>query len=390
LNLKKFGIATLGSPRCAVFLVAMAVTACSSQTTGNNRRNLDSQELSHPDFVSFFAWSPDGTKLAVSYADDTRIALWDLASKEKLWTVRKKLGVITAGKDLAFGPGGETIITGSAITIGGENTDATVSVISTSTGEILRTVRETPPPSGQNKPSSFVMSRDRTKLMTAIGTGRVAVYDTTSWKILDEIGPIIHRNVMFGGGNYPANIMRLAWDEKRGLIFAALYNAQIQTWDLASNKKTVDFQPVQVDVNDMRLDYESEDLVIGASADRVGLAPIEGGPIGLMKNFQDDPATLVQSWNGRTGKRSHLYLGLGGSVSAVDISRDGKFVAAVKSRIFASKAPAYLIVWDAKSETQLEQIELGQGIVSDLSFDPEGKRIAYSVDNIVHIINFGK
>jgi WD40 repeat protein len=188
---------------------------------------------------------------------------------------------------------------------------------------------------------------------------------------------------MFGGADSPAEIIRLAWDESRGLLFTGLFHGQVQTWNLASHHKVADFQPAQVDLLDMRLNPKSSELVIGASANLAGFVPPQGGP---MINLRDNPATLVQAWDGRDGKQIRVYAGPGGSATAVRISTDGKLTAAVKSRMIASRTPSYLILWDAESGAIVKQIDLGRGSVSDLDFSPDNRELAYSVDNSVHFI----
>ncbi len=343
--------------------------------------------FSYPKPVSFFTWSPDSSKLAVSYAEDTRISLRDVSTGQTLWTVAKKLGPLTGGKDLDFGPSGETVITGSAITIGGQNTDATLSIISARTGEILQTLRDTPPLAGQNKPTSFVLSRDRTRLVTDLGHGMMGIYGTASWKLIDKFGPIIHRSFMFGGTDSPANIYRIAWIEAQNLLVVNAGDAQLQTWDLTSHRKVIDFQPAQVDVLDMRLNPKNSQLLIGASANTVRFAPAGHPPDGFMVERQDDPATLVRTWDARLGKQIRIYAGPGGSANAVDVSPDGKIVAAIKSRIIAIGTPAYLIMWDAESGAVLRQSVIGQGFLGDLGFSPDGTKLAYSIDNRVHILD---
>jgi WD40 repeat protein len=378
------GVVPIKKLSILALILAVATSACSAGPHNDSAERQEVMMLSHPDSVSFLAWSPDGKKLAVSYANDTRITLWDLASKKRLWTISKKLGAEPEGRDLDFGPGGETVITGSAITYGGENVDATISIISVETGEISQTLRYTKPSEGQNRPLCFVISRDRSKLLAPAGRGRVITYDTSSWKVIDEIGPIIHRNVMFGGKDLPADIIRLAWDETHNLLFISLFHGQVQTWGLATHRKIMDFQPAQVDLLDMRLNPKNSELVIGASANLAGMVPPQGGP---MINLRDNPATLVQAWIGQNGKQIRVYAGPGGSANAIDVSSDGRLVAAVKSRMVASGTPAYFLLWDTESGALLKQIDLGRGFVGDLAFSPDSKRLAYSIDNSVHVID---
>jgi WD40 repeat protein len=366
-----------------ILLLGLVPSACSTERHNDGVERREVMTLSHPDVVSFLAWSPDGKKLAVSYANDTRITLWDLATKRRLWTVNKKMGADPEGRDLDFGPAGKTVIMGSAITYGGENVDATISIIAAETGEILQTLRYTKSSEGQNRPLCFALSHDRGKLMTPAGRGRVIIYDTSSWKVIDEIGPIIHRNIALGGIDLPATIIEIAWDQSRNLLYANLGDGQVQTWDLVAHRKVLDFQPAQVDLLDMRLNPKGGDLVIGASADLAGIVPPQGGP---MINLRDNPATLVQAWDGRDGKQIRVYAAPGGSANAVDVSSDGKLIAAVKSRMIANGTPASLILWDAESGAILKQIDLGRGLVSDLAFSPDGKKLAYSTDDSVHII----
>jgi WD40 repeat protein len=80
----------------------------------------------------------------------------------------------------------------------------------------------------------------------------------------------------------------------------------------------------------------------------------------------------VTLWNMLTGKRMAILRGFGRYVVGLSFSRDGKLLA-------AGTDAGGLQVWDVRSLSRVESIEIGGGEVSEPEFSPDGRLVAVGV-----------
>ncbi|MFN3653476.1 MAG: WD40 repeat domain-containing protein [Armatimonadota bacterium] len=91
---------------------------------------IDWEVGTHADGVSYTAFSPDGSRVAVGGSYDPRIVIWDLAARRERLTLEGHSGAI---RGVSFAPDGDTLVSAA--------TDGTVRLWDSQTGNLLVTLR---------------------------------------------------------------------------------------------------------------------------------------------------------------------------------------------------------------------------------------------------------
>lgn len=340
--------------------------------------------IEFPDKVRTLAWSHNQRYIAVSNEVGNRVLLYDLDWGETRWTV-KKGGLIHEG--LAFSADDRFLAAGPIDGAGGQRWEATIGLVDVETGEARNLVEPLQMTSeGEVADSNHAMrlaaSTDGKALVTLLGKrGRIYVYDTATWHVIRHIGPILTEDRKAASDGF------IAIDAGRDMVAYAdrgrLINAGVvDSWRLSVNTRLISFPAYEVGMNCMILDPLTGMLITGSGANVIGVPdPLRPGQ---MVEKQDDPLTAVRVWNPLTGERVATYLGPGDGVGSLAVSPNGRYLAATKG---SGLIPAYLIAWDMQTGDKLAVRAFGKGHwVEPVAFSSDGRRLAYAVDNEVHIL----
>jgi WD40 repeat protein len=354
--------------------------------------------FSLPRDVSAIAWSPNFRYLAVSYDRDSRITSFDLRTKRRLWTAEKLMGIDPPPqRALRFSLDSSLIFTSSAVTLAKAGGDKTVSILSAADGHIERTLAYQPAKIGQAAALEIAVARNGPLLFVIPGMqGQVIAYDTHSWEIT--------RTYNFDERGISSAFSHVALDENRNLLWIAEGGgvtdaANIQLRRLDTGEQISKFEPFQVAVTVIQLNPKTGELVAGGTGNIQGRRDSKTGEV---REFSDDPQTLVRAFDPVNGGQTRIYSGPGGSVGGLSISPDGSLIAASKSRSAmmppelrsvlgcvapcGTPSPAYLLIWDANTGELLDSRALGSASLGDVAFSPDGKSLAYVVNSTVHIV----
>lgn len=341
--------------------------------------------IEFPDKVRTLAWSHNQRYIVVSNEVGNRVSLYDLDRDETRWTV-KKGGLMHEG--LAFSADDRFVAAGPIDGGGGQRWEATIGLVDVETGEarnLVEPVQMTPEGkvADSNHAMSVAASADGTALVALLGErGRIYVYDTATWQVSQRIGPVLNDSRKAAGrGDH------VAVDLKRDIVVYAdrsrLANAGVvDSWRLSANIRLTSFPAYDVGMNCMILDPLTGMLITGSDASTIGVPdPIQPGH---MIEKQDDPSTAVRGWNLLTGERLQTFTGPGMGVGSLSLSPNGRYLAATKG---SGLTPAYLIAWDTKTGAKLAVRAFGKGHwVEPVAFSADGRRLAYAVDNEVHVL----
>jgi DNA-binding beta-propeller fold protein YncE len=332
-----------------------------------------------PKRVFALAWSPDGSRLAVSFEDDRQITLLDTHSGKRIWSVERKLPSTAAKPVLAFSPDGNRLYIRSATASRAAPAEI-VSVLSARTGAIEQTLSSAEPPKhGAAVARSVAASHDgRLYVVPGEPSNEVRSFDTTGWsatKVLDL--PNVFPET--GKGFVSA---RLALDEQRGILFWA-HDGMVQPIPLKGGKPMREFQAFQLYVEAMQVNPATGELVVGGNGSFQSSRFPANDPNGEIRSYHDATATLVRAFDPISGKQTKTYLASGTGVGGVSVSPDGKFIA-------ATKAGAYVHLWDAATGRLLASRDMGHASMGDVAFSPDGKQLCFAEGNTVHVIEIAR
>ncbi len=326
-----------------------------------------------PGKVGSISWSPDGKFLAVSYDADRKIALYDPANGHQIWVVDKRNGVAFPQRSLSFLDDGSVLFTSSAVSLSNDNSEKTISIISSADGKIQRTLSYKNPPQGQNLARAVSVSRTKQKIYVIPGAfNEVISYDLNSWKC-EAVYELKEPNII---GGY-----HLVSDENRQLM-AITEGAYVKIFDLKNMKLANEFHPFQVTINAVAINHKTGDLILGGTG---AFWQILNRQTNQLENFEDDPNKLVQAWSLETGKKTHVYEGPGNTTLGVTVSPNGDMLAAIKSGTVSDNT-AYVLLWNANSGKLISVRELSGVSSGDISFSPDRAHLAFAVDDIVHVV----
>jgi WD40 repeat protein len=327
------------------------------------------RRLEHGQIVGTIAWSPDQKTLATGNFADNRIRLWDVAEGKELWQVHKP-GVRNSRR-LEFDSISQSVLTSSTIATQDQNRDSAVSLLGLEDGRLLRSLGDTPPERNSNAAIDFAFSPDRSRLAVILGGdgGRVDLYDTASWARVGQIGPVVSRYGRAAGLN------KIVCDPDRDVAVIGLIDGDVQVWSPSTNRLRLKFPGFAVAVTAMVLNPASGAVIMGG--DSMIVRSFEKGPDAPVRS--DDPTTLVRAYDPVTGKLLTTYAGPGGTVTALAVSPNGRYVA-------AAKQIGIVLVWDAGSGELIAYKDFGSTSADGVAFSPDGTRLAYGVGTHVEIV----
>lgn len=327
------------------------------------------RRLEHGQIVGTIAWSPDQKTLATGNFGDNRIWLWDVAEGKNLWQVHKP-GVRNSRR-LEFDLPSRSVLTSSTTATQEQNRDSAVALLGLEDGRLLRSLDDTPPERNSNAAIDFAFSPDRSRLAVILGGegGRVDLFDTTSWARVGQIGPVVNRYGRAAGLN------KIVLDPGRDIAVIGLIDGDVQVWSPSTNRLRAKFSGFAVAVTAMVLNPATGAVVMGG--DSMTVRSFEKGPDAPVR--ADEPATLVRAYDPVSGILLMTYAGPGGTVSALAVSPNGRYVA-------AAKQTGIVAVWDAWSGKLIAYQDFGSTSVDGIAFSPDGTRLAYGVGTHVEIV----
>jgi WD40 repeat protein len=328
------------------------------------------------------AWSPDGKSLLVGY-DDTGIALFDVASGRRRWTIRRRTDAWRRDA-LLFSADSTLAFASSVTTYAREDADKTISVLSAADGRLVRKLVFRLPPQFQERARDATLSGDGRKLLVVPGglDGDVLTYDVATGELISRL-PVPVQRVW---PNRTPNISRIAIDERRNRLWLS-HSARVMAYRLDNGTLEFEFLAFAQAAHALQLNPATGEVVAGGDGSfQESRTPINN-PNPDFRVYQDDPHTLVRAFDPQTGKLLRTYIGGGGTVEGLSVSPDGRFVAATKSR--RSRSSSYVLLWDAASGELLSARDFGTGEVGDVAFSPDGRFLAYGAQGAVHVVQTG-
>jgi FOG: TPR repeat, SEL1 subfamily len=335
-----------------------------------------------PQRVFALAWSPDGSRVAVSFEDDRQITLLDAHDGKRLWAVERKLSSTAKKPVLVFSPDGNRLYIRSATALISARNEI-VSVLSVRDGAVERTLSSGDQSAfGLGVAKALASSRERVFVVPDALGNAVVSFDTESWTAAKVI-ELPKQQLEPGKGFVSA---RLALDDRRGMLFWA-HEGVVQPIPLKGGKPMSAFQAFQLDVEGMQINPVTGELVVGGTANfQSSRVNPSNEPKADIRSYHDASATLVRAFDPISGKQTKVYLAPGATVGGVSVSQDGKFIAATKSGTFKTGGSSYLHLWDAATGRLLASRDMGNASVSDVSFSPDGKQLCFAEGNTIHIL----
>jgi WD40 repeat protein len=139
--------------------------------SGRRVRARSRDGLSHSRFGAV-AWSPDGSRLAVSLAYDRRVAILDSISLEPMSQID---GLVDEVSGIDWSPDGSHLAVGAGFWTSAQDKDRTITLHDGKDGRLIRTITGLPA-----RANMLRWSPDGSRLLASTKEG-VAVFDTDSW-----------------------------------------------------------------------------------------------------------------------------------------------------------------------------------------------------------------
>jgi WD40 repeat protein len=276
------------------------------------------------------AFSPDGTLLA-SGAGDAQLCLWDVASGQLRRTIK---GHQFAVQSIAFSPDGKKLATGSL--------DEFVRVWNAASGALLTTLEGSSSYSTQ-KDLAFISGGER--LVSNGGSnGFVYTWDANNGELLSThtIPGLV--SLMFAPD---------------GKTFYARTDDEVDLCAAESGEIIKSIKDFSARVYDLALSPDGNTLAVVSGEDPLKLWKVEYNQLTLLSE-------IIQTdlWDEKMP--ADLY--------AVAFSPDGKTLA-------GGDLAGNLYLWDAASGVLLNSLKGEMGQVFDIDFSPDGKQVAYGVND---------
>jgi WD40 repeat protein/class 3 adenylate cyclase len=291
--------------------------------------------IGHSDEVLATAFSPDGRTIATgSY--DTTAKLWDaVTGKELITLIGHQTGITT----LAFSPDGSRLYTAS-------DDDGVAFAWDIATGKSLFSF------DGEGGVQSITVSPDGTRLATGEFDTNVKLWDATNGQKL---------LTLFGHASF---VDKVAFSPDGSILASASEDGAIKLWDVQTGR-----------------------LLLTLSGHTSGVLDLAFSPDGN-RLYTSSRDTTVKIWNISPTAGSDL-LNLAGHtnrVYSVAYRPDGKQIA-------TWSFDGTVRVWDTIQGKELMTFELstlksqGSSPGGGLSYSPDGKRLAFSDDTLVRIVD---
>jgi WD40 repeat protein/serine/threonine protein kinase len=337
-------------------------------------------------YFSNVAFSPDGRRLAASstrFGEPGRIKMWDAATGEEVLAIHENAD---RGGALAFSPDGTRLA--------GLMRNATVKIWDAVMGRTRLILKGHTGPVG-----SVVFSPDGRRLYSAASDGTVKVWDASGG---DEL-PVAERAPSFGRPAISPDLTRIAVDEEGGesgirvMDFAGkdLYRFSLpkgHSHELTFSRDGgriaavwhLESQVYELKVWDLATGVELFTIREEVGGSLSGLAFSRDGTriaSAVSRKDGDSPGVgQLKLWNAATGKEIRvLHSVSGASLGDVAFSPDGERIAAILSTEAGgdqADLEAQVKVWEASSGQDLLSIQSRMRDCHDLTFSPDGKRLA--------------
>jgi WD40 repeat protein len=291
----------------------------------------------HQDWVLGLAFSPDGKKLA-SASRDRLIKIWDIATQEWVMDINGHSDWVYA---LVYSPDGKSLISASSdrtvriwdtaygrlqATLNGHsaqvfgvdiNPDGW-HVVSASQDETVRVWSISPTSSreiltldGRDDVHALAYSKDGSLLASSGRSPDIKIWDAKTGALLNDL--VGHKQAVEG----------LVWGPDGKWLVSVGRDAQAIVWDVATGEQKLVFAEHKQEIWDVAL---AKDGSFAASGDAQG---------------------IIYLWNPQTGQVNETLKGPFGSVSAIDISPDQKWIAV---GYFTDKK---VVLWNLATKTSL-------------------------------------
>jgi WD40 repeat protein len=320
----------------------------------------------HADLVGSVAFSPDGKTLASGSADKT-IRLWDVATGQKLKTLKGKLGWVSV---LAFSPDGRMIAS--------QNDDKSITLWEVDSGRELKTLR------GDLGWVNFIaFSPDGKTLAGGSEDAKIMMWDLVSEQVLRT----------FKGHSSSPRSGAFSSDGKT----LATGSGLVRLWNLntAQELKTLN------GVGSVAFSPDDRTLASGGSDNSIKLWDVASGQeLKTLKGHSDSVTSVAFSPDGRTlasggsdnsiklwdvasGQELKTLKGHSDSVTSVAVSPDGKTLA-------SGSLDKTIKVWDVASGQELESMKVDLHFVMSVAFSHDSKILASgSLDRTIRLWDAG-
>lgn len=284
----------------------------------------------HTNVVYALEMTPD-SRILVSGGVDGTAKAWHVPSGRLLHTFAAHDGGVN---DLVLGARGDELFTA------GE--DGWVRRWDLATGSMLREFR-----GSSQGVTALTLSPDGTVLITGDVTGLIRTWETETGELRLEIAG--HRSMVSSLQVYE-NGTRLA---------SGSWDATARVWEMGTGAPLMSLEGHRGIVTSIAVFPDGRRLAT-ASMDPFGSD--EGAPTGTT----EEPDHTVRLWDLREGTQLHVLGGIDEGVASVDVSPDGRQVA-------AGSGTGTIILWDAETGARIrEWVHSGQ-VINGVRFAPHGR-----------------
>jgi WD40 repeat protein len=362
---------------CGLFLVPLSTESLAqdrSRALGEETRRIHVGTA-----VRTLVWSPDQRHL-VAVADRWLIS-WDPSSGATQWRV--PYIPYLADNPITFLEGGTRILvhyTRPQTVDDRSNHRYALTVIAAESGRTIQDVQfEQLDSRSPNRALAFDLSENGRTVALVPGLGGTVIgCDTATWA---ETWRVARKQT----------VSSLAFDDRRDrLILSNINKGMVQTWRLSSKTVLAEFATYKTGLSQLLLDRQTGRIVTGGDGALYPHGPPIPSQPDTFRGVEDDPETLVRSWDPANGNLFRTYVGPGRKVDGLALSPDGRYLVAAKSRALHTRGDAYVLAWDATSGQLLAASNYGQGLPAALTFSPDGRRLALSADGSIQILNLNR
>jgi WD40 repeat protein len=329
----------------------------------------------HIDAIYHVAWSPDGTRIATTSANDFFVSIWDVASRRKvLGPLRHSHGITSItwepdGKRLATCSMDETIKVWNANTGHEDHTlrghGASIASLawgperclasmgmdgSLSVWNPLRDQESSVLPGQGTRTTAVAWSPDGRRLASGSDDGWIRIWDPTTQKIVLALKGHDERqvNTQFG------LIRSLAWSPDGAYLASASVDGAARVWEIVSGREAFVLPADRGAVWCIAWKPDGTQFAAGS----------QDGMIRIVEEFNRIPN--IRAFSAHTGR--HPASDVRNGVRSLAWSPQGE-------RLASSGWDTLLKVWDPIPGTELARMKGHRGWVLDFSWRPDGKQL---------------